>query len=142
MHCWPSLHCCTMLTSVAPPGTCVHSPASDSLPRICAFASVWTSLALSVLTSICSISWPASQFGLRRRSSLERTKTDTSWFFCGPRVLHTCGSYLTLVPCSLGSLTTVCECLTYPPTLTEMNLLSTLLCFLLSASCSIMSVVI
>ena len=112
----------------------IHQP-SGGLPRICPFASVWTSLALSVLTSICSFPWlrMASLFGLWPRSSLERTKADSSnsslsWFVSDTGVLSV------FAPCSSSSSTIISGCLTsgsyaYPPFLNEMNLFSTLICF-------------
>ena len=75
----PNLHCCRPSASLARPGGCVRTAASDNLPRIVLFVSVWTSEPLSVSASICSIPWLriASQFCLWPRSSLERTGTDT-----------------------------------------------------------------
>ena len=78
--CLPNLHHCKPSAPLPRSGTCTRTPASDHLPRIVPFVSVWTSHALSVWTSSCFVPWlrVASQSCLWPGSSLERTRTDAS----------------------------------------------------------------
>ena len=87
----PSVHRCRP-ASFARPQTCTHTPASDNLLRLVLLVSVWTGLAQSVSTSICSIPW--LQIAIRSTArKFARARKDRRSF----NVWHCCAQCLCIL---------------------------------------------